>query len=91
MQNMMRRDFVATTTAVTTLALTNRQLRAANEKVVIGIIGLGGQGRGHLSSYLGIPNVEVAYICDVDEQRLAEASKLAPNAKPHQRPAQDTR
>jgi predicted dehydrogenase len=82
MQNMMRRDFVATAAASTTLALTNRKLLAANEKVAIGIIGLGGQGRGHLNSYLGIPNVEVAYICDVDEQHLAEAAKLAPNAKP---------
>lgn len=80
MQNMMRRDFVATT-AATTLAFTNRKLLAANDKVVIGVIGLGGQGRGHLNSYLGIPNVEVAYICDVDEQRLAEAAKIAPNAK----------
>ena len=83
MQNIMRRGFVATTaatTAATTLALTGRQLLAANEKVVIGIIGLGGQGRGHLNSYLGIPNVEVAYVCDVDEQRLADAAKTAPNA-----------
>ncbi len=81
MQNMMRRGFVATT-AATSLALASRQLTAANEKVVIGVIGLGGQGRGHLNSYLGIPNVEIAYVCDVDEQRLAEAVKLAPNAKP---------
>ena len=80
MQNMMRRGFVATT-AATTLALTNRPLLAANEKVVIGIIGLGGQGRGHLVSYLGIPNVEVGYVCDVDELRLAEAIKTAPSAK----------
>lgn len=82
MQNMMRRDFVTTATAATTAAFTPKSLLAANEKVVMGVIGLGGQGRGHLSSYLGIPNVEVAYICDVDEQRLAEAAKLAPNAKP---------
>lgn len=84
MQNMMRRDFVATTatTLASTLALANTQLLAANEKVIVAVIGLGGQGRAHLTSYLGIPNVEVAYICDVDEQRLAEAAKIAPNARP---------
>jgi len=82
MQNMRRRDFVATT-AATSLALATASSRAteANEKVVVGIIGLGGQGRGHLSSYLDIPNVEVAYICDVDATRLREAAKIAPNAK----------
>ena len=80
MQNMMRRDFVATATA-TTLAFTNRQLLAANEKIVIGIIGLGGQGRAHANSFLNIPNVEIAYLCDVDEQHLANAGKIVPNAK----------
>jgi predicted dehydrogenase len=80
MQNMRRRGFLATTTA-TTLGLASERLLAANDKVVIAIIGLGGQGRHHLSSYLDIPNVDVAYVCDVDEQRLAEAAKTAPKAK----------
>lgn len=80
MHDMMRRGFLATT-AATTLVLANRKLLAANDKVVIGIIGLGGQGRGHLDSYLGIANVDVAYVCDVDEQRLADALKSAPKAK----------
>ncbi len=80
MQNMMRRGFVATA-ATTALAFTGRPLFAANDKVVIGIIGLGGQGRAHVNSFLGIPNVEIAYVCDVDEQRLAESAKIATKAK----------
>ncbi len=87
MQNMRRRDFVATT-AATGLALATTASKgllanekAANEKVVVGVIGLGGQGRAHLSSYLNLPNVEVAYLCDVDQTRLSEAAKLAPKAK----------
>ena len=80
MQNMMRRDFVATA-ATTALAFTGRPLFAANEQVVIGIIGLGGQGRAHVNSFLSLPNVDVAYICDVDEQRLAESAKIATKAK----------
>lgn len=80
MQNMMRRGFVATA-ATTALAFAGRPLYAANDKVVIGVIGLGGQGRAHVNSFLGIPNVEIAYICDVDEQRLAESAKIATKAK----------
>ena len=80
MQNMMRRGFVATA-ATTALAFTGRPIFAANDKVVIGIIGLGGQGRAHVNSFLGIPNVEIAYLCDVDEQRLAESAKIATKAK----------
>lgn len=80
MQNMMRRSFVATA-ATTALAFTGRPLFAANDNVVIGVIGLGGQGRAHVNSFLGIPDVEIAYICDVDEQRLAESAKIATKAK----------
>ncbi|MCY2985455.1 MAG: Gfo/Idh/MocA family oxidoreductase [Planctomycetota bacterium] len=80
MQNMMRRGFVATA-ATTALAFAGRPLFAANDKVVIGVIGLGGQGRAHVNSFLGIPDVEIAYICDVDEQRLAESAKIATKAK----------
>lgn len=79
MRNMRRRDFVATTSLA--LAASTSIAIAANEKVVLGIIGLGGQGRGHLNSYLGIPNVEIAAICDVDDARLGEAAKLVPGAR----------
>jgi predicted dehydrogenase len=78
---LQRRGFLAATTAAT-VATSNLKLLAANNKVVVGVIGLGGQGKSHVNSYLGIPNVEVAYICDLDPQRLADVAKLAPNAKP---------
>ncbi len=77
---IQRRSFLVATTAATVTS-SGKSLFAANEKVVVGVIGLGGQGKAHLSGYLGIPNVEVAYLCDVDEQRLADAAKTAPNAK----------
>lgn len=81
MTELKRRSFVLATGAAT-WAVTQRSLHAANDKVVLGIVGLGGQGKGHLASYQGIPNVEIAYVCDVDQQRLADAAAKAPGAKP---------
>jgi predicted dehydrogenase len=80
MDNMKRRNFVLATTAATASASAGR-IMAAGQQVRLGIIGLGNQGRNHLKSYLALPNVEVASICDVDQKRLTEGSKIAPKAK----------
>ncbi len=42
--------------------------------VRVGVMGLG-RGRDHITAYLQIPNVEIAYLCDVDSRRLAPAVK----------------
>src|SRR5690349_10855309 len=39
---------------------------AANDKVTLGWIGVGGQGKGLLKSFLNENDVNVAAICDVD-------------------------
>jgi predicted dehydrogenase len=50
----------------------------ANDRVVVGVIGMGGRGNTHAENYAAIPNVEVAYVCDVDATRLSAAlQKLA--------------
>ncbi len=43
-----------------------------NDKVRVGLIGYGGQGRGNLAAFLRIPEVECAAIADVDASRTAE-------------------
>jgi len=48
---------------------------APTKKVVVGVVALG-RGRAHLSGYLAVPNVEIAYVCDVDQKRLAEGVKI---------------
>ncbi|MBI4606704.1 MAG: Gfo/Idh/MocA family oxidoreductase [Planctomycetes bacterium] len=47
----------------------------APRRVVVGVMGLG-RGMGHVESFLSLSGVEVAYVCDVDERRSAEALKL---------------
>ena len=67
-----RRHFLQATTvagAVTSSA-SLRAANAANRKVRVGVMGLS-RGIGHIRSLLGVENVEVAYVCDVDTKRVA--------------------
>src|SRR5205823_11228081 len=69
------------------LALSPPTSAAETRKVVLGIIGPGGMGLNHIRSLVKRPDVEIAYVCDVDKNRLAtaakaveEGSKTAPKA-----------
>lgn len=76
---LTRRQFVkqsAALGAVAAVAAPNLllgQAKGANARVRVGVMGLG-RGRAHIAGYLGVPNVEIAYVCDVDETRLAKAA-----------------
>jgi predicted dehydrogenase len=37
----------------------------ANDRIVMGCIGMGGQGRGDMGGFLGFPQVQVVAVCDV--------------------------
>jgi predicted dehydrogenase len=49
----------------------------ANDRVRVGVCGLHGRGKDHLAAFSRLPNVEIAALCDVDEnvlrKRLGEA------------------
>lgn len=49
----------------------------ANDRIVIGAIGVGGQGKGNLNGFIGQKDVGVAAICDVDSVRREAVAKLA--------------
>ncbi len=58
---------------------------SANEKVVIGVIGVGGRGSGLMSWALDHPRVVVGSVCDVSDQRLAGAARaVAEKSGPRQ-------
>lgn len=57
----------------------------ADKKLVVGVMGLS-RGMGHVTACLGLPDVELAYVCDVDERRVAQA--LATIEKHAKKPAQ---
>lgn len=46
---------------------------SANEKIVVGLIGVGGMGGNNLRGFMGQPDVEVAAVCDVDADMLGKA------------------
>src|SRR4051794_40049316 len=60
---------------------TDRGARAdgpgANETIIVGVMGRGGRGTGHGGGFGEMPGVDVAYVCDVDARRTAEAAKAA--------------
>jgi predicted dehydrogenase len=73
-----RRDFVKSVTTVTAGAVAfgtapSVGAAGANEKFVIGIIGPGGQGSNLLQSFGMQKDVEIAYVCDVDADRMRSA------------------
>jgi predicted dehydrogenase len=51
------------------------QSKAASDKLTAVVMGVNGRGGALCSSFLGQPNVEIAYIADVDSNALDRASK----------------
>ena len=66
-------------------APSSRAAKGPNEKVLVGVIGCHNRGLDHLAGYLALPNVEIAYVCDVDSNTLDKG--LAIVAKKQSRPA----
>lgn len=61
------------------------RVMGANDRVRVGIIGLGGRGQAHMNLYSAVPECEIAGLCDVDqtalERGIAKVEK-AGGAKP---------
>ena len=79
-----RREFLKTTGKAITagaaaLALGGKIL-GANERVRVAVCGVRGRGHDHIRGFAHVPGVELAALCDVDEnvlsQRLAGVEKL---------------
>ena len=64
-----RRRFLRQTAAAALAAPIVMSARAfgANDRIVMGCIGMGGQGTGDMRGYLGFNEVRVVAVCDVDQ------------------------
>jgi predicted homoserine dehydrogenase-like protein len=61
-----RREFVrSAAVAGAAVAARGLPLRAASDRVRVGLIGCGGRGMQVLSSFVAHPEVEIAAVCDV--------------------------
>ncbi len=71
---MERRNFIKTgTMAAAGVGLTAMNFPlfgrnfSPNEKVLVGVMGTNGRGLEHIKAYTKIPNVEIGWICDVED------------------------
>ena len=78
-KDVTRRDFLKTTGKTTAglaaLGGTNLLARAdkvlgANDRVRVAVCGLRNRGNDHLHGYSRVPNVEIAALCDIDQEIL---------------------
>lgn len=68
-----RRDFLKAGAGVAALGLAQSgRVLGANDRVRIAICGLRGRGKDHIKEFSKIPGVEIAAVCDIDENVLAE-------------------
>lgn len=79
-QKLTRRDFLktgATASAGLALGVPGLPLRpervlGANDRVRVAVCGLHGRGMDHVRSYSKLKNVEIAAVCDIDENLMRE-------------------
>jgi predicted dehydrogenase len=83
-QEITRRDFIrrtAITTAGAGLAVAAmgvpEKVSAANDKVMVGVIGTGRMGRGDLEDFAKQPEAEIAAVCDVFGPNLEAGLKAS--------------
>ena len=78
---MKRREFIEIsakgTAAISSMPLIfpNSKWKGANDRVNVAVIGIRGMGQSHIQGYQGLKNVEVAALCDVDQNLFAERVK----------------
>ncbi len=48
--------------------------KGANERMIVGAIGLGGRGRAHAKLLAARPDVDLAFVCDADLKRAEQAA-----------------
>lgn len=77
-----RREILKSGAAAVALPLVTAVVRAAEPAapLPVAVIGPGGMGRSHLERLAKRDDVRVAWVCDVDEGRLAAAKKLVVDA-----------
>jgi predicted dehydrogenase len=94
MNKINRRSFLKTSAAASALAVNFVPSRVfgANDRVRIGVAGINGRGQSHMGAYLGMKNVEIAYLIDPDS-RLFESRSRTIEGKQGKRPkcVQDVR
>lgn len=81
MSDWNRRNFlqtgaaVAASTGLAQKALSQAARTDSNSKIRAAVIGVNGRGTAHMQGFEGVPDVEVAVLCDPDEKVLAKRAR----------------
>ena len=80
-RDMTRRDFVRTSAAGVAAAgvLAPSTVLGANDRIRMGVIGVGGQGTGHVGGLVKrgqTDNIQVVAVCDVYQRRINRAQSI---------------
>jgi predicted dehydrogenase len=83
MGSLNRRQFMKGSlgAAATFAALSQTSVRGANEKVIVGVMGLGGRGTQLATLFAQRSDVQIAYLCDVNTRRFARAREAVEEAQ----------
>jgi predicted dehydrogenase len=83
MKSLNRREFMmgSVGAAASLAVLPQHKSRAAGEKIIMGVMGLGGRGTYLAEKFAGRPDVEVAYLCDPNTRRFARAREVVEEAQ----------
>jgi predicted dehydrogenase len=76
-KNATRREVLSTAAAAFTTSLFTGRVKGANDRVAVGMIGLGAMGSGNLGHALKLPEAQVAALCDVYAPHLERAQDVA--------------
>src|SRR3984885_1360868 len=78
-----RRNFIGNVATGLAGSFATGQILGASERLRVGVIGVGDRGTQLAREAVACPDVELAAVADVYSRRLADAAKLAPDAKPY--------
>jgi predicted dehydrogenase len=78
MSSPNRRVFLQT--AVSAAIATRGRILGANDRIQLGIVGIGGRGRAHVSSYAALPSSNIAALCDVNQAARERGSAMVVKA-----------
>src|SRR5438132_12199909 len=79
MSTLHRRSFLRSSAAAVSALSALGAAGAAgrpNEKIVVAVMGVRGRGRGLISNFAACDDVDIAYLCDPDENVIPDAVKI---------------
>ena len=77
MKTISRRQFIQGSIGAASLAaFSTTKVRGANEKIIFGVMGIGGRGTFLADIFSRRNDVEIAYLCDPNTRRFARAREV---------------